>query len=250
MTAINLSTFAPVSLDKALELVLDTARNEQTFADASRGALKAAIAFLNVPQCEKDATVSAEDEQRLSPIFDEYMTGRLMGGCGIEESAARLQLSLQPYFFAAPEKNSDKNRTERAQRVLNSARVTLSRIRAAFNIPAMKTSRKPRPEGNATHAKPEDLAHGSSLPTSIASATVPHVKTIGDANDWLKDLDVKVNDFERVNAKVIIGDAGEVLRETFAAFHAGIAKARAIMSDPRAAQIAALQAQLAKLMTA
>ena len=244
MTNLSLASFAPKSLDDALVLVLESAKSEQTFADAARGALKAAIAFVNVPQCGKNETVSKEDELRLSPIFDEYLTGRLMGGCALEESAARVQLSLQPYFFAAPAKNSDKNRTERAQRVLNSARVTLSRIRAAFNIPAMKTARAPRPEGNDKAGKGGEvaLAHGSSAPTSASALEVPHVSNRANGLDWLRDIDKKLATFSGTNAAHLPLS----IKEAIVALH----KAIEAECDPKAAQIEALQAQLAKLMNA
>ncbi len=242
MTSLNLASFAPKSFDEALLRVLETAQHEGRFVAMARGALASAITFLSIPKCGKDETVSAENELRLAPVFDEYIVGRIMGDCGIAESDARLQLSLSPYFFAAPAKNSDKNRTEKAQRVVNSARVSIVKLRKLLGLPGSKSARAPRPEGNTATSVAPAIAHGSSAPTAASALEVPHVSNRANGLDWLKDIDKKLATFSGTNAAHLPLS----IKEAIVNLH----KAIEAECDPRAAQIAALQEQLAKLLKA
>ena len=233
-----------------------------TFDNALLGVLEAAIAEGNASGATLDAVRVAfafsKDDEHVAKVRDEFYTGRLIAKCSLSECDARVQIGRKPFNFLPNVTNSDLNRTETAQRALNTARVRFSELLKECGIETARTGAGGAPKaGRAPHHnatdKPAALASGSaqegSAKTSLkdGAISIPKAQNATDVMDMARRFEALMGEFLNGSSAAFTGDTCSIVRNALIACRAELGRAVKLASDPRLAEIEALKAKLASL---
>ena len=229
------------TFDRCLLIVLESASALEGASAKCKNAVKDALAF-------------GKDSEHIAKTRDEYIVGRLTVRTAREESSVRVELAKQPFAFlmkGKPGKNDPAtHRSESFQRALNYFRKEFSELLAALEIVDPANVRAPRaPKAD----KPEKTAHGSSVtgnaaPIEIGSFIVPKASALPDVISTVGAIDVVLKRLQNDSSAAFTGNAGMILRDGIAAFHAAFAAAIAAQEKEALAPKASKAELRAKLL--
>ena len=178
----------------------------------------------------------------------------IMKRCGYDRDASLVAFA-KSRFVSLPtakhdftkEQTADESRGDGYGRYLLSTAFSNLEIKNP-NAPV----RTPKPVKPGKHGKPGKVDAPMSnaapaLPDTIDKARIPLCSNVNEAFDVFVAVDRKLDALLRDASAKLTGDLGAAIRAAHEAFHAAMKTAHAIATDPKAARIAKLQAELAAL---